>query len=225
MNVFWIVLGRSALGFVTLLFVTRLIGNKQLGQLNIFTYISGIAIGTMAGAMVVYHDIEILESFIGILVWGIFTVLSECGSIKSRLFHRVITGSPIVVISKGRIMSEALKKERLHLEDLMMLLRTNDVFSITEIEYAILEVNGELSVFRKTDKDFPVREDLELSVKRDFPIQVISDGTILRENMDIVSKTEEWLWQQLEKNNISRLKQVLYAEVINQDELWIQVKK
>lgn len=224
MDVFWTVLGRSALGFGTLIFITRLIGNKQLGQLNIFTYISGIAVGTMAGAMVIYHDIEIVESFLGLLIWGAFTFLLETGCLKSRIFRRVMSGKPMIIVRHGKIDAKALIKERLHLEDLMMMLRSNDVFSITDVDYAILENNGKLSILKKSESELPTREDLGIKVNSTLPLQVVSDGKIVEENLIRYNHDGAWLLEQLSIYHIHSIREVLYAELRENDKLYIQVR-
>lgn len=215
---------RCSLGFGTLLFVTRLIGNKQLGQMNISTYISGIAIGAMAGGMVIYHDIEILESFVGILLWGLFTIIAEYVTLKSIRVRKLLNGQPVVVISNGVILYSALKRERLSLDDLTMLLRTNDIFRISDVDYAILEINGELTVLKKAEKEMVSKADLEIPVpvSLHLPVQVIAEGRILDHNLKLCGRTAQWLQEQIGEDTDRKLEDILYAELLADDQLFLQ---
>lgn len=217
---------RCALGFGTLLFITRMIGNKQLGQMNIFTYISGIAIGAMAGGMVIYHEIEIIESFLGILLWGIFTIVLERIALRSRKIRRVLNGQPVIVISSGRILYDKLKKERLSLDDLSMLLRMNQVFTIEDVDYAILETNGELSILKKATRDTVTKQDMGIPTQPPIhlPIQVIAEGQIITNNLELCGKTQEWLISKINLESNQEIKDILYAELQGNDKLMIQQK-
>lgn len=124
-------------------------------------------------------------------------------------------------------MSDRLKKMRLNLDDLSMLLRTNHVFSINDIEYAILEPNGELSILKKTNKEQPTREDLQITSEeiRYLQSEIISDGKIVHKNLKELGITTDWVYEQLRKNNINFPKDVLYAELQSDGKLYIQHKK
>lgn len=218
---------RGALGFALLLLFTRVIGNKQLGQMNIFTYISGIAVGTMAGGMSIYHDIELFDSIVGIVLWGAATILLEKLTMKSRKSRRLLGGYPVIVIRNGVIDRDALVKERMNLDDLQMLLRSNSVFSVAEVQYAILEANGELSVLKKHRDNTPTRADLQLAVGDvdRYPAAVISDGVVVQRALRESGKTEQWLHGQLQALGAENEKQVLYAEIGPDGTLSAQLQK
>lgn len=218
------VLFRGSLGFLLLLIITRMIGNKQLGQLTVFTYISGIAIGAMAGGMVLYHDIELYESALGIILWGGLTILLELISLKSPAARKILDGSPVIVINDGQILYPALKKERLNLDDLTMLLRTNQVFSISEVQYAILEANGELSVLKKQQHDLPTRQDLNLTVAaiKYLPSQIIADGHFIQKNLTTSGLSKEQAMNLLKQSGCHDPAEVLYGEITATGSLYIQ---
>lgn len=206
---------RSGLGFVLLLAFTRMIGNKQLGQLNVFTYISGIAVGAMAGAMAILHDIEVIESVVGIVVWAVLTVLFEKTTLGSLRLRNALTGDPVMIIKKGVVQRQAMKKERLDLDDLLMLLRTNDVFSISDVQYAILESNGELSVLKKAAQDIPTRQELAIDCTEPpcLPTIVISDGKVIHQALKELGRDPAWLQQALLAQGIRDAGGVFYAEI------------
>lgn len=142
---------RTLLGFMILLILTRLLGKKQLGQLTIFTYITAIAMGNIAGDMVVHKDTELIEGVTGLVLWALLTFIVEYFSLKSSKARVLLDGEPTIVIKKGVLMQKELAALRMNLDDLSMLLRINNVFSIKEVDYAILEPNGQLSVLKKLE--------------------------------------------------------------------------
>lgn len=214
---------RTLLGFSVLLFLTRLIGKKQLGQLNIFTYITGIAIGSMAGEMVIHRDVNLWEGMLSLFIWSALVFAVEIISLKSAKARVLLDGEPTIVIKKGQIVEKALQKQRLNLDDLSMLLRTNEVFSILDVEYAILEPNGDLSVMKKSIKDSVTKEDLAIPVQAGgyLPTEIIVDGLVVYANLRELGFSEHWLADQLKISGVSQ-RDVLYAELQRDGSLYIQ---
>lgn len=217
---------RSLLSFSILLFVTRIVGKKQLGQLNIFTYITGIVVGNMASEMIVRKEMPIIEGIVGIVSWSLLVILVEYISIKSVKARGILNGSPSIVIRKGKIVEKTLKHLRLNVDDLTMLLRTNKVFSILDVDYAILEANGDLSVLKKTEKEVVTKEDMKIKTgsKSAIPIEVIVDGTVLYKNLNDAGFSKQWLDEQLQQHNVTS-KNVLYSEVQADGAIYIQKKE
>jgi len=204
------ILFRVILGFAILLVLVRIIGNKQLGQLNVFTYISGIVIGSMVGDIILHSDIHFWNSMIGVALWVAFAICVELASLKSIKIREALDGQPIILIKKGKIIYQALKKERLNTDDLTMLLRTNNVFAVADVDYAILEPNGDLSVLKKPSKYLPTT--------------VISEGKMLAKNLRELNLTEKWLDDALHEQGINNPADVMYAEVQGDGRLHVQAK-
>jgi len=226
MNIFETVL-RTLFAFTVLLILTRIIGKKQLGQMNIFTYITGIAIGDMAAAMVLHKHIRMVEAITGLVLWCFLTIIVEYIGLKNIRARVLLNGEPAIVIKKGEIVEEELSKQRLNLDDLTMLLRTNQVFSILDVDYAILEANGDLSILKKPEKDIVTKQDLQLSAQHyDYlPSEIIVDGNVVSKNLIEFSKNQAWLLMELAKQNIDSASDVLYAELQQDGSLYIQKKK
>lgn len=177
---------RTIIGFSVLLFLTRVIGKKQLGQLSIFTYITGIVIGNLAGGMIIQENIPISDGIIAMAIWSVLVYFVEYVSIKSSKIRVLLDGEPTIVIKKGQIMIEQLRKLRLNMDDLSMLL--NSVFSILDVEYAIMEPNGELSILKTPNKDQVIRQDLQIDASRIQYLQseITSDGNIVHKNLTLL---------------------------------------
>lgn len=204
----WEISFRVLLGFAILLVLVRIIGNKQLGQLNVFTYISGIVIGSMVGDIILHSDIKFWSSMAGVTLWVALAICVELASLKSIKIREMLDGQPIILIKKGRILYPALKRERLNIDDLTMMLRTNNVFSIADVDYAILEPNGDLSVLQKQQ------------AAKSIPTTVVSEGKIISKNLRELNLTEEWLNVAL---GDTKIPDILYAEVQEDGQLHVQV--
>ncbi|MCL2353487.1 MAG: DUF421 domain-containing protein [Defluviitaleaceae bacterium] len=202
---------RTLLGFTILLTLTRLLGKKQLSQLTVFTYITGIALGSMASEMVMQKEIPIADGILALVLWSLLTLAIEWISLKSAAARVLMDGQPTIVIKKGLILEKALRKQRLNLDDLSMQLRLNQVFSILDVEYAILEPNGALTVMKKSSK-----------TPANMPSEIIADGKIVEKNLTELGYSRQQLHAELQKQGIKDVKLVLYAELQPDRSLYIQ---
>jgi len=218
------ILMRVVLSFTILLILVRIIGNKQLGQLNVFTYISGIVIGSMVSDIILHSDLKFLPSMLGVALWAGLAICVELIALKSIRIREILDSQPIILIKNGQIQLDALKKERLNIDDLTMMLRTNSVFAVADVNYAILEPNGDLSVLPKYNKRNVINEDIDLVPKKSeyFPTAIIIDGKIIMKNLKELNLDENWLNYALAKMNIKSADDVLYAEIQENGELYLQ---
>jgi uncharacterized membrane protein YcaP (DUF421 family) len=214
---------RTLSGFAILLILTRLLGKKQLSQLTVFTYITGIALGNMAGEMMIHADVGIANGVVAMSVWCALTLAIEFVSLKSAKARVFLDGEPAIVIRKGQIIEKSLKKHRFNLDDLSMQLRLNQVFSVLDVEYAILEPNGALTVMKKPEKETVTKQDMKIAPEpAAIPSEVITDGKVVAKNLPELGITPQFLEEELQKQNISNPKAVLYAELQRDGSLYIQ---
>lgn len=217
---------RTLVGFIILLLLTLLLGKKQLGQLTIFTYITGIALGNMAGDMVVHRDIKLIDGVAGLVVWALLTFTVELISLKSSKARVFLDGEPSIVIKKGIIMQKELAKNRLNMDDLTMLLRIHNIFSIQDVDYAILEPNGQLSVLKIPILESVTRKDMQIQPdnRNYLPTEIIVDGKLVSKNLKELGLTNEWLTQQLKQAGLNSMNDVFFAELQNDGSLHIDKK-
>lgn len=215
---------RTLIGFVILLLFARFTGKKQLSQMTIFTYITGITLGSMIGEMVIHGGMEFLEEVVSVILWGLFSFIVEYIAMKIPGTRSALNNEPSIVIKRGEIQVDELRKMRLTTDDLMMLLREKDVFTVQDVWYAILEPHGELSVMKKAAKQSASMESIGLQPQNPsyLPSQLISDGSLISKNLLELGKTEEWLEQELAKQGVSSVKQVFYGEITQDGSLFIQ---
>lgn len=217
---------RTVIGFAVLLVLTRLLGKKQLGQLTIFTYITGIAMGNIAGDMVVHRDIKLIDGIVGLVVWALMTFIVEFISLKSSKGRVFLDGEPTIVIKKGVILQKALAKQRLNMDDLSMLLRINNVFTIRDVDYAILEPNGQLSVLKKPELASVTKQDMQIraQARSNIPAELIVDGRLVEKNLKEFSLDRMWLEAELKKAGIQSLQDAFYVEYQEDGSLYVSKK-
>lgn len=206
---------RTLLGFSVLFFLTRVLGKKQLSQMTFFTYITGIALGNIAGDMVVHRDIKLVDGVTGLTLWAFLTLAIEYIALKSAKARILLDGEPAIIIKQGKINEKAMKSNKLNMDDLTMLLRIKDVFSIAEVDYAILEPNGQFSVLKKVEYENVTIKDAGISItpRKYLPSELVVDGKIVKKNLKELSLSEDWLLNELRKKGINRLTDTFYAEL------------
>ncbi|MCM3124632.1 MULTISPECIES: DUF421 domain-containing protein [unclassified Mesobacillus] len=206
---------RTLLGFGVLFFLTRVLGKKQLSQMTFFTYITGIALGNIAGDMVVHRDIKLIDGVTGLALWALLTLTIEYIALKSPKARILLDGEPTIIIKQGKINEKAMKSNKLNMDDLTMLLRIKNVFSIKEVDYAILEPNGQISVLKKVEYENVINKDsgIPLTPRKYLPSELVVDGRIVKKNLKELSLSEDWLANELKKKGFNRLEEVFYAEL------------
>lgn len=214
---------RTTVTFIVLLLLTRFLGKEQLSQLTMFNYITGITIGSIAADLAGQQETPFIDGMISLIMWTLLTLLVSWITLKSMRAKTLIDDEPSVVIRKGKILQRELKASRLPVEDLKMLLRLQGIFSITEVEHAILETNGELSVYKKAANQPATKKDMQLSAKSPYyiPTQLITDGVIIERNLKELDLSQEWLMKELKRAGYEDPAQIFYAELQENGKLYI----
>ena len=209
------VLNKTVCTFFIMLLLTRILGKKQMGQLTYFNYVTGIVFGSIAGSIIAEKQLTFFEGLTGLVSWTCLTLIIEYISYKLGWTRSTLDGQPTIIIKEGKILRKAMSQMRLDLDDLMMLLRTNGIFTLSEVAYAILESNGQLSVAKKGDQQTITKKDIGIQPETNLqvPGALIVEGKILKKNLRELNVNEQWLIEQLKLNGISSVKQVFFAEL------------
>ena len=223
---FWEMIIRTTASFLILLILARIMGKKQISQLTFFHYVTGITIGSIAAEISVNADTPFFNGSIALIWWAVLTVIVNLLTIKSIKARKLLDDKPTILILKGKISEQGMKKARFTLNDLTMMLREQGVFSIMDVNYAILETNGELSILKKMSQEPATRQDVKApgTEPKYIPTEIISDGNLLKENLTELKLTEEWVYDQLKKKGIGTIEQVYYAEIQGDGTLHIDEK-
>ncbi|WP_283152429.1 DUF421 domain-containing protein [Guptibacillus hwajinpoensis] len=185
---------RSLFILIGLFFITKLLGKKQLSKLSYFEYIVGIIIGDIAGSLSMDIEVSVLHGITSLLIWTLASVLLSYLSLKNKKVRDFVEGKARIFIKDGKILEDNLKKERFTIDELLEMLRKKSVFSVNEVEFALFEADGELSVLLKRDYRMVRPAELWLNLPEEKePKTVIMDGEIIKEMLDEVGKSEEWL--------------------------------
>ncbi|WP_082235322.1 YetF domain-containing protein [Halobacillus massiliensis] len=216
---------RLAIAFITLLLLTRLMGRKEISQMTFFNFVSAIAIGTLGASLAIDSTLSVRNGIIALTAWSVFTIFLGYLDIKSKKIRYFVEGQPIILIRKGRIMEEELRKTRLDVDALIVLLRKKNVFSVADVDYAIFETDGSLSVMKKNDKELVTKKDMNIQASSPAPFSmpsvVIADGIVNKENLKELSLDRQWLEQQLQSAGGYSIKEVFLAEVQKDGTLYI----
>ncbi|MGD7023895.1 YetF domain-containing protein [Rossellomorea vietnamensis] len=227
MNIFELFL-RVVIAFIALFIMARLSGRKEISQMTFFNFISAVAVGNIGGTIVVSAELSIRNGLLALAGWLILTVGFSYIDLKSKGARKILEGEPIIVVKQGKIMEHSLKKTQLDVDGLMALLREKQVFSMKDVDYAIFETNGKLSVLKKQAQQTITKNDMNVPLKSEkYPqsTEVIADGEVIQNNLKRLNLQEEWLILQLQQKGIQSISEVFYAEVQKDGSLYIDKKK
>lgn len=185
---------RTVILYLVLIGVIRLMGKRQIGQMEPSEFVVTMLVANLASIPMQDGGIPLFSGLVPILtVLGLELVLSTL-ALRSIRFRRILCGKPVVLIENGKILRENLEKTRVTLDELTGHLREKDVLDISAVQYAILETNGNLSVFPYPAERPASARDAGIKARRQYlPLTIVSDGCILKDNLAKAGKDEEWL--------------------------------
>lgn len=194
-----IVLERTIIFYVLITVLYRFMGKREVGQLGVIDLIVSILIAELAAMSIDKRNDSIFISIIPIVALGFIQIGLSYISLKSKKVRDVFDGSPSVIISRGKINFKEMVKQRYNLDDLLTQLREKNIKSIEEIDYAILEASGKLSIFKKDEHKFDT-----------LPLPLILDGELDRDTLKRINKSRDWLDRILGNQGLS-IKDIFYA--------------
>ena len=203
---FFYVFIKSIGSIIALFFFTKAMGRKQVSQLNLYDYVVGITIGSVAAEVSINFEAKFLNGLIVMAVYTIVSILIAHFTAKSMKLRRFVVGTPIISIEDGKILEDMLEKSKIDLSDLLQEARNNGYFDISEIEFAIMEANGKISFLPKS-KYAPITAN-DMKVKAPYKglcTNLVIDGNIMSNNLKVIGKDDKWL--------LTRLKKLGYADV------------
>ena len=198
----------ALLSVAALFIITKIMGHKQVAQLDFFDYVSGITIGSI-GAELATELEEPYKPLIALCVWGGASLVLNLIAHKLPKTRKYINGTPTILMNEGKLYRKNLKKAKLDLSELMLLCREQGYFDLDEIQLAVFEHNGKLSILPKAANRPATPEDLKISPKKtSIGVEVIMDGSIIGENLSRMGRDENWLAKQLKMQGYSDAKDI-----------------
>lgn len=217
----------ALISLVVLFILTKIMGYRQITQLSMYDYIIGITIGSIASEMVVLSDFkDMYRPLIGMLVYALFTVSLSLLSRQSLTLRHFIEGNPILLYKDDRIINKALAKAKMDINELLMQLRIQGYFDITQIDQVTLETNGNISVYPKSQYRPVIIDDLDILYKEEKPlIALMIDSQLLEKQLAKIHQDQKWLDSQLKTKGFSSYDNVLLVLCDNKNNLTIYPKK
>lgn len=215
---------RSIVLYIIVLIVMRLMGKREIGQLQPFELAISIMIADLASTPMADAGIPISNGIIPILALLVMHLIISMFNIKSIRAREILCGKPSILIYRGRIDEKMLRKERFTINELEERLRGNNVVNIGDVEYAILETSGQITVIQKPEKKTPTVEDLGINIEYEgLAYDLVIDGKVMYDNLKILKKDYEWLKKQVEKFGI-KPEQALIATIDGKGNFFCQEK-
>lgn len=225
MSIIFVVIIRSAIAFFILLLLVRLIGKQQVAQLTFFDYVVGITIGSIASTLSVQVNENMISTLAGLTTWTILAILLAALSIHSVWVRKLVDGEATIVVANGKILENNLKRIRIPIDQVISELRTQGVFNITDVEFAMFEPGGKLSIQKKAQKMPVTPGDLNISTQYNgLPTNLILDGVLLQDALCSLNLSKAWLQHQLSKQHIQDLTEVSLAQLDTKGNLYVDLK-
>jgi len=220
-----IMLIRTIIIYLLVLVVIRLMGKRQIGEMQPFEFVITLIIADLACIPMAELSVPLIHGVVPILIILVLHFFI-CVLARKFMFARyLLTGKPVIVISPRGINYQELKELNMTLDDLLELLRGCDVVSLSDVAYAIIETNGNLSVLKKSQTEPVTREDMNIDIQQNtLPINLIMDGKLMKDNIKIAEVNESLINQCLEKGNIKNIKNVLILTLDANGEVFLQDK-
>ncbi len=216
---------KSALIFVILVVLSRSIGRKLLAQMSYFDFTVAITIGSISGSYVV-QMIQGMWVLIAPVLLALLAISFDFLHLKSLRLRKLTEGEPVVVIQNGQILEKGMKKLRYHLDNLESQLRDKGIFDFNEVEFAVLEPHGQLSVLKKSQYLPLTPDDMNLSTEyKGLSTEIIKHGQVLQKNLNQNNLTRDWLIQELKERNISNISDVVYAALNTSGVLYVSIRQ
>jgi uncharacterized membrane protein YcaP (DUF421 family) len=213
---------RAAYAYLLALIVARLIGRKSISQMTFFDFVVGISLGSLTAMLGIGEHSTLANATIAILTFCALTIITSLAVLGNMKLQKLIDSEPLVLIARGELVKVNMRRARITLNRLTMLLREKNAFNIIDVEYAILEIDGKLSVLMKADKKPATPSDLCVSPPYEGLVaELVIDGRHMRENLKRVGKDEAWLNGQLKEKGIQRIGDVLFAALDSANRLYL----
>lgn len=215
---------RAVVAFFLLLTVTRLIGRKAISQMTFFDFTVAISLGSLTANLALGSQGTSIDAGLIIITFALLAILVSLIALKSLKARKVIDSEPVTVIMKGELVKKNMQKIRMNLSMLTSLLREKKVFNIIDVEYALIENDGKISVLLKSNKQPATPSDIGVGVPyKGLTTELIIDGTLLEKNLHAAGKDVTWLKNEIKKRGITTYKDIFFAALDSSGNLYISL--
>ncbi len=217
---------RTTVTYLLLLTVARLMGRKALSQMTFFDFSVIISLGSVSANLAMGQDNSTASAAAVLITLGLLSVLTGYLHIKSMWIRKLTNSEPVTAVENGRIIDKNLKRVRFTMDELTTLLRKKNMFNLADVEFAIIENDGQISVLPKSQKQPLTPSDLNLPTGyKGLTKDLVMDGRVLEENLKSIDLDEHWLDVQLSNQGITNVQKVFYAGLDTSGNLYVSVKQ
>ncbi len=217
---------RTIILYICVVTAMRVMGKRQLGELQPSEFVIALMISELATIPISEKDIPLSHGIIPIAALVLLELVFSVLVIKSELMRKIITGSPVQIIKDGKLIMKELKKLRICIDDVLEQLRLAGYSTLSEIDSAIIETNGQLSILPRESSRPVVCSDLNLSPEQThIPHTIIADGVLRKNNLKGAGLSENWLRKKLGEYNIKNYNQVAFFSVTDENKITIQISE
>lgn len=210
-------------GFFLLFIIIKFAGKKIINQFTPFTFIAAIVLSELLGNALYDEKVGLFYIIYSIALWSVLLFIVEYLSQKFLIIRGIFEGKPTALIKNGIVDREALRKNRMNINQLQSLLRQSETFSIREVAFCYLEANGSISILKKSMYQKTAQEDFNLPSKPVYvPVTLIRDGKVLWDELDDLGSNESWLKEQVASQGVMDYKRVFLAEWLEGDGIFVQ---
>ncbi|OIJ20820.1 DUF421 domain-containing protein [Anaerobacillus alkalidiazotrophicus] len=207
-----------------LLFMTMMMGKRSIAQLPVFDFLVILTLGSVVGADLADPDISHIHTGVAVVIIGLFQIIVAKWKIKNRNFGKLITFEPTTVIYQGKFLVDNIRQIRYSIDNILLMLRENNIFDVSDVDLGIIEANGKLTVHKKNSKAAVTIEDLKvIKSSPGIAYPVIIEGQIYKDVLTKLNVTEDWLTNELNKLNIKDLDTIFYASLTSNHQLHVSL--
>lgn len=216
---------RGVVIYILGIFLTRLMGRKLISQMTFFDFVMGVSMGAIIANAIVGQQFTPMSATVSLILVSVLNIATAYLHIKSFKVRKLVNSEPVTIVQNGTIVEENMKNIRMTIDELMMKLREKNAFSLADVEFAIMETDGELSVLPKADKQPLTPYYMKIkATATGLTKDIIIDGNIMGENLVSAGLDRKWLKSQLDKQNIKDASEIFYAGLDNTKKLYISKK-
>lgn len=225
MSVYLRIFLQTTFAFITLFLISKVLGKKLISQMTLFDFFSVITLGSLTSFLVIEVKNSPGPIFLALLLWVIYLAILGVISLKNRKIRQFIVDKPLVLVQNGHILEENMGKSRIDLDSLLARLRAKNVFNLADVEFALLETDGQVSVIPKSQKRPVNAADLNISTTYEgLSTDLIIDGQIIYQNLEQVGLDLQWLKDQLIVQKINSVEDIGLAQLDTNGQLYIDLK-
>ncbi|HWO74993.1 MAG TPA: DUF421 domain-containing protein [Bacillus sp. (in: firmicutes)] len=218
---------KTLITFIILYGLCRILGKKLISQMTFFDFVAGVTLGSISASFLFTNNIPIYEGLASLIFFALLSLVLDISSMKWLRFQKIANGEPSIIIQNGKIREKEMIRARLTMNELLFLLRKKNAFYLDEVELAIFETDGTLSVLKKVQNQPVTKIESQThlySLPRGITKTVIKDGKVIHENLEQAGKDEAWLLSVLKANGMVDVSQVSIAQVDELGKVYIDRK-